>query len=386
MKPGWRFLILFLAGLFLLTQTQSTQAQAPTPGPVVRTVLFYRSACSHCQMLVEEVIPPLDEKYGQQLQIFGIDVSQPEGDALYDAAIAQFNIRKFGVPTLIVADQVLVGSVEIQQRFPDLVEGYLGQGGVDWPKFPGLNEALSAALPTAPPSLDSRLEPRMSAPDESLASVGPTPMPGIILSGDQINDPVGNFALDPFGNSLAVVVLLGMVASILCGINFFRSSCNLIPLTAPGQLIPGLCLLGLGVASYLAYVELTQATAVCGPVGDCNTVQQSEYARLFGFLPIGVLGLAGYVMILLAWGVQRLARQPLAAYASLAILGMTSFGVLFSIYLTFLEPFVIGATCAWCLTSAVVMTALFWLSLAPARPALPSLFHGEKYTLKRSGS
>jgi uncharacterized membrane protein len=37
---------------------------------------------------------------------------------------------------------------------------------------------------------------------------------------------------------------------------------------------------------------------------------------------------------------------------------MVAGGVLFSIYLTFLEPFVIGATCAWCLSSAVIMTLL----------------------------
>jgi uncharacterized membrane protein len=35
-------------------------------------------------------------------------------------------------------------------------------------------------------------------------------------------------------------------------------------------------------------------------------------------------------------------------------------GVLFSIYLTYLEPFVIGATCAWCLTSAISMTLILW--------------------------
>ncbi len=34
---------------------------------------------------------------------------------------------------------------------------------------------------------------------------------------------------------------------------------------------------------------------------------------------------------------------------------MALFGLAFSTYLTFLEPFVIGATCAWCLTSAVCM-------------------------------
>jgi uncharacterized membrane protein len=49
---------------------------------------------------------------------------------------------------------------------------------------------------------------------------------------------------------------------------------------------------------------------------------------------------------------------------------MTLFGTLFSIYLTFLEPFVIGATCAWCLASAVIMTALLWLAATPGRLAV----------------
>jgi uncharacterized membrane protein len=134
-------------------------------------------------------------------------------------------------------------------------------------------------------------------------------------------------------------------------------------------MIPILCLIGLGVAGYLAYVETAQVEAVCGPVGDCNTVQQSEYARLFGIVPIGILGMAGYGMILLAWTIGRFGRGWMSILAGLALLGMTTFGMLFSIYLTFLEPFVIGATCAWCLTSALMMAALFWLSLAPGKAA-----------------
>jgi len=44
---------------------------------------------------------------------------------------------------------------------------------------------------------------------------------------------------------------------------------------------------------------------------------------------------------------------------------MVVFGVLFSIYLTFLEPFVIGTTCIWCLSTAVVMTLLLWVVTNP---------------------
>jgi len=135
-------------------------------------------------------------------------------------------------------------------------------------------------------------------------------------------------------------------------------------------IFPLLCLIGFGVAGYLAYVETSNTSAVCGPVGDCNTVQQSEYARLFGILPIGVLGLVGYFTIFLTWLIHRQSSGNLRHFAAMSLLGMTFMGIIFSIYLTFLEPFVIGATCAWFLTSAVVMTALFYFSLSPGKQAL----------------
>ena len=42
---------------------------------------------------------------------------------------------------------------------------------------------------------------------------------------------------------------------------------------------------------------------------------------------------------------------------------MTGFGFLFSLYLEYLQAFVIHAYCAWCVTSGVVMTALFALAI-----------------------
>jgi uncharacterized membrane protein len=49
---------------------------------------------------------------------------------------------------------------------------------------------------------------------------------------------------------------------------------------------------------------------------------------------------------------------------------MCVFGTLFSIYLTFLEPFVIGATCMWCISSAVLMIILLLASTPGAQQAL----------------
>ncbi|MCL6642934.1 MAG: permease [Candidatus Bipolaricaulota bacterium] len=58
--------------------------------------------------------------------------------------------------------------------------------------------------------------------------------------------------------------------------------------------------LGMAIAGYLAYVETQAVATFCDPVGDCNIVQSSSYGKLFG--------------------------------------------VLFSIYLTYLEPFASGAS------------------------------------------
>jgi uncharacterized membrane protein len=130
--------------------------------------------------------------------------------------------------------------------------------------------------------------------------------------------------------------------------------------------IPLLSLLGLGVAIYLTYVETTQAVAVCGPVGDCNSVQNSPYAKLFGVLPVGLLGAGGYLIILAAWAWGRWREDVLADYVPPAILGMSVFGTLFSVYLTYLELFVIKAACIWCLSSAALIALIMLASLPRA--------------------
>ncbi len=134
--------------------------------------------------------------------------------------------------------------------------------------------------------------------------------------------------------------------------------------------IPVISVGGLAVAGYLAFVEAADASPICGPVGDCGAVQNSKYATLFGVLPIGILGLAGYIAILAAWLVRQFGPVKLNKWSDLALWGFGVFGVLFSTYLTFLEPFVIGATCMWCITSAVFMILILWVATPAAQQAL----------------
>jgi uncharacterized membrane protein len=175
------------------------------------------------------------------------------------------------------------------------------------------------------------------------------------------------FKLDSTGNSVAVLVLLGMLASLLLRGFPARVKAR----SWPSWVVPSLVVLGIAVASYLSFIEITHTEAVCGPVGDCNTVNQSRYATLFGFLPVGVLGLLGYALILILWGVRSWGPERAKDSAQIGLWGAALFGTVFSVYLTFLEPFVIGATCAWCLSSAVIMTLLLWATYPLAAQAWP---------------
>jgi uncharacterized membrane protein len=387
------FTLLFLLVGALVWLATCCVLPARAQGPAVRAVLFYSPTCPHCHQVITVDLPPLLDKYDDRLQIIGLDISQPGGQALYQAAIERYSIpeERRGVPTLIIGDVVLVGSLEIPQQLPDLVEKYLAQGGVDWPDIPGLAEILAAGQP-APTATSAQPAPTAtstrSSPPAPQATASPTRPPAVtptltptparsvlMVTDDNLPGWQAKLARDPAGNALALVTLLGMVLVVAYLLVTWPRPAG-EPAAWQAWAIPLLALFGLGVAGYLAYVETQQVAAVCGPVGDCNTVQQSSYARLFGLIPIGVLGLLGYTAMLIAWGVAHFGRGALAGLAWLALLAMALFGTFFSIYLTFLEPFVIGATCAWCVTSAIVMTALLALAAAPGKRAASTLLHG----------
>ncbi len=110
------------------------------------------------------------------------------------------------------------------------------------------------------------------------------------------------------------------------------------------------CLVGIGIAGYLTYVHYEGLKVLCLASGGCETVQSSRYAKLDG-IPVAVLGLAGYVTILLSLAIRGDTGRA-------AGFGVALIGFLFSMYLTYRELFTIKAICQWCVASAVLMTAL----------------------------
>jgi uncharacterized membrane protein len=313
--------------------------------------------------VITEVFPPLFEQYGDRLQIIGIDVTNPAAQGLFSAAINAYNVpeeARGAVPFLVVGDTFLLGDVDIPEQFPGIIEDGLARGGIDWPDIPGLAEAL-ASIPSGEPT-----------PEASPSGPTATPVP-LTLPTPEPRTVASTFMNDPAGNTIAVVILLGMIVSVVVvGLRLRKPRPYVLTtLTRVGVVV--LALAGIGISAYMTFIETSGTPAVCGPVGDCNTVQQSQFALLFGFLPLGVLGLAGYAAVLLAWIVGRAWKGRNADRAVVLAFGLAAFGTLFSIVLTFLEPFVIGATCTWCISSALAMTGLLWLTSGPGIAALQRL-------------
>ncbi|MCK6539946.1 MAG: hypothetical protein L6Q26_07795 [Anaerolineales bacterium] len=392
------FLTIILIAIALTFSSASAQAEAP---PVVHAVMFWMNGCPHCHEVLENVLPPLQGKYGAQLEILLVEVVDVEDvNRLYEVA-ASYGIprEQVGVPFLVIGDRVLIGARQIPDELPGLIESHLAKSGVDWPAIPRLDEFL--LQPTPVPQVASipggavvrvSLFTTLDCQDCQLITaqaLGPLYQQygeqlqvqtidvvtsadvaylyqvaaGYGLSSDQVDLPlliIGEHVLmveeipaqlpalikfylarggvdfpshpprsDAAASSptldlpaateaplpaeaapahtqsngfiLAIVVIALMVIALVYSLLAFTLGKTFSLPAWTDWLIPALIVIGIGVAAYLSYVETQSVEAICGPVGDCNTVQQSRYAKLFDILPIGVLGLLGYVALLASW-------------------------------------------------------------------------------------
>jgi uncharacterized membrane protein len=109
---------------------------------------------------------------------------------------------------------------------------------------------------------------------------------------------------------------------------------------------------GIGVAAYIAIAEAGGGAPAClAGGGGCETVASSSHSELLG-VNVAVIGIVGYALLL----VTALLRGDGARMAGF---GLALFGFGYTVYLTYLELFVIDAICQWCVASAVLMTILF---------------------------
>ncbi len=132
------------------------------------------------------------------------------------------------------------------------------------------------------------------------------------------------------------------------------------------QAIALLALTGWFVSLYLWLYKIGAiGTLQCG-TGACETVQTSRYAELLG-IPVafyGVLGYAGLLLTSLA-GLRPVLLGRRRVTSLLA--GLATGGLLFTVYLTYLELFVLHAICRWCVASAVIIAAIWAVAVDAVR-------------------
>jgi uncharacterized membrane protein len=126
----------------------------------------------------------------------------------------------------------------------------------------------------------------------------------------------------------------------------------------PALLLGGMAAVGLAISLYLGANEFAGTVPVCLAGGGCETVAQSQYSHWFG-IPVAYFGVlfSGVLLALIAaWWRTGDGRLLLVGYAQ----GLL--GIVIALYLVYLELFVIGAICTWCVAySATILVG--WLAL-----------------------
>lgn len=126
-------------------------------------------------------------------------------------------------------------------------------------------------------------------------------------------------------------------------------------------------LVGLIVSLYLTYIKIYPSAPFCFGVGDCEAVNTSIYSTIHG-IPIALFGVLAYITLLVCLLFEP--RWLLAnAWGPLAEFGLSLAGTLYSAYLTYIEVAVLFKICPYCVTSAVMMTLIFIISVMRLRVA-----------------
>lgn len=118
-----------------------------------------------------------------------------------------------------------------------------------------------------------------------------------------------------------------------------------------------LAFFGIADSAYLTQSELSGTPLLCNVqnLSGCNTVASSQYSRIFG-IPLSELGILFYSLIFILAALELVIFDQLVRRA-LQVLSLI--GVIASLYFTYLQMFIIGAFCIYCLASAVIALFIF---------------------------
>lgn len=122
-------------------------------------------------------------------------------------------------------------------------------------------------------------------------------------------------------------------------------------------------LAGFADSTYLAIEHFRGIIPPCTLVTGCEQVLTSRYSEIFG-LPVALLGAIYYLAIMLGAFIYLESKHSAALQAHhIEILKwtllLTIVGLSASLWFVYVQAFVIGSYCLYCLASAATSTALF---------------------------
>ena len=129
-----------------------------------------------------------------------------------------------------------------------------------------------------------------------------------------------------------------------------------------------LAFLGLLDSINLSWVRISGKYALCGPIGNCESVNTSQYSEVFG-IPIALLGAGAYLVLIISLSLEYKSSYW-EEYSPIIVFGISLIGVLYSIFLTYIEVAVLNAICPYCVISAVILVLLLVLSSIRLRQSL----------------
>jgi len=116
-----------------------------------------------------------------------------------------------------------------------------------------------------------------------------------------------------------------------------------------------LAFIGIIDAGYLAWHSLTKKLLVCPLNGSCEAVIESKWSRTFG-VKNEFLGILYYISVLI--GAFIVAYYDIRLI-TLGLIVASSFALLFSVFLVYLQAKVIKQYCFYCMISAIVNLLIF---------------------------
>lgn len=128
-----------------------------------------------------------------------------------------------------------------------------------------------------------------------------------------------------------------------------------------GIFVLGVC--GFFVAKHIRDHKVKDKPLVCMIGFDCHAVVHSDYSKFMG-MPVELGGMIYYGLTALVYLVLAVAPGLISDGLAGVFMALTCAAFLFSVYLIFIQIFILRKGCSWCIVSSIISGAMFVLNFS----------------------